>query len=323
VPDHDSHGHGHGRLGAPLRYDHGGDSLPDEAALHATRVSLIGLLATALAQLAVVLVSGSVALLSDTVHNFADALTAIPLWIAFVLHQLPPTRRFTHGYNRAEDFAGLLVLVAIGASAGFVIYQSVTRLLHPRAMEHAAWVIAAGVLGALGNEFVARYRIRAGRRIGSAALTADGIHARTDALTSLVVVAAGIGALFGHRWADPVAGLVVALFLLLMLRHSAVRIFARMLDAVDPELVDLARTVVGAVPGVRQVGDLRLRWHGHQLQALALVAVDPRLTVEQGHQITQQVEHDLMHAFPYSVHAVVHLDPHGVAESHRLTQHHL
>ena len=172
-------------------------------------------------------------------------------------------------------------------------------------------------------KLVARYRIRAGRRIGSAALTADGIHARTDALTSLVVVAAGIGALFGQRWADPVAGLVVALFILLMLRHSAVRIFARMLDAVDPELVDLARTVVGAVPGVRQVGDLRLRWHGHQLQALALVAVDPRLTVEQGHLITQQVEHDLMHAFPYSVHAVVHLDPHGVAESHRLTQHHL
>ena len=325
VPDHEPHGHRHGRLGALLRHDHshGDGSLPDEAALHATKVSLIGLLVTAFAQLAVVVLSGSVALLSDTVHNFADALTAIPLWVAFVLQRRPPNRRFTHGYNRAEDFAGLAVLTAIGASAAFVIYESVTRLIHPRAMEHAGWVIAAGVFGALGNEFVARYRIRAGRRTGSAALTADGVHARTDVLTSLVVVAAGVGALFGQRWADPVAGLVVALFIVLMLRHSAVRIFARMLDAVDPELVDLARTVTGAVPGVRQVGDLRLRWHGHQLQVVALVSVDPQLTVEQSHQITQQVGHDLMHAFPYTVDAVVHLDPHGVADSHELTRHHL
>jgi cation diffusion facilitator family transporter len=325
VPDHEPHGHHPGRLGALLRHDHshGDGSLPDDAALHATKVSLIGLLVTAFAQLAIVGLSGSVALLSDTVHNFADALTAIPLWVAFVLQRRPPNRRFTHGYNRAEDFAGLAVLTAIGTSAAFVIYESVTRLIHPRAMEHAGWVIAAGVFGALGNEFVARYRIGAGRRIGSAALTADGVHARTDALTSLVVVAAGVGALFGQRWADPVAGLVVALFIVLMLRHSAVRIFARMLDAVDPELVDLARTVTGAVPGVRQVGDLRLRWHGHQLQVVALASVDPQLTVEQSHQITQRVEHDLMHAFPYTVDAIVRLDPHGVADSHELTRHHL
>jgi cation diffusion facilitator family transporter len=263
-----------------------------------------------------------VALLSDTVHNFADALTAIPLWVAFVLQKRPPNRRFTHGYNRAEDFAGLAVLMAIGASATFVIYESVTRLVHPRGMEHAGWVIAAGFLGALGNEFVARYRIRAGRRTGSAALTADGVHARTDALTSLVVVVAGVGALFGQKWADPVAGLVVALFILLMLGHSAVRIFARMLDAVDPELVDLARTTTGSVPGIREVSDLRLRWHGHQLQVVALISVDPQLTVEQGHEITQRVGHDLMHAFPYSVDAIVHLDPHGVAGSHELTRHH-
>ena len=292
-------------------HSHGNDSLPDEAALHATKVSLIGLLVTAFAQLAVVVLSGSVALLSDTVHNFADALTAIPLWVAFVLQRRPPNRRFTHGYNRAEDFAGLAVLTAIGASAAFVIYESVTRLIHPRAMEHAGWVIAAGVFGALGNEFVARYRLRAGRRTGSAALTADGVHARTDALTSLVVVAAGVGALFGQRWADPVAGLVVALFIVLMLRHSAVRIFARMFDAVDPELVDLARTVTGAVPESARWATCGCAQHGHQLQVVALVSVDPQLTVEQSHQITQQVGHDLMHAFPYTVDAVVHLDPHG------------
>ena len=214
------------------------------------------------------------------------------------------------------------MLTAIAVSAAIVVYESVVRLLHPRAMEHAFWVIAAGVLGAVGNEFVARYRIHAGRRIGSAALTADGVHARTDALTSLVVVAAGIGAVFGQTWADPVAGLVVAVFILLMLARSAVRIFARMLDAVDPELVDLAHSATGAVPGVRRVSDLRLRWHGHQLEAVALVSVDPRLTVEQGHLITQQIEHALMHAFPYPVHAVVHLDPHGVAQAHEPIGHH-
>jgi cation diffusion facilitator family transporter len=312
------------RLGALLRHDHahGGDLPPDDAAIHATKVSLIALGVTAILQLAIVVLSGSVALLSDTIHNFADALTAIPLWIAFVLHKRPPSRHFTHGYNRAEDFAGLLVLTAIGVSAAIVVYESVVRLLHPRAMEHAVWVIAAGCLGALGNEVVARYRMRAGRRVGSAALTADGVHARTDALTSLVVVAAGIGAVFGHKWADPVAGLVVAVFILLMLGRSAVRIFARLLDAVDPELVDLAISVTGAVEGVRRVSDLRLRWHGHELQAVALVTVDPQLTVDQGHLITQQIEHELLHAFPYAVRAVVHLDPDGVTESHELTRHH-
>lgn len=305
-----------------LRHDHGRERLPDDAAIHATKVSLAALGVTAAIQLVVVVLSGSVALLSDTIHNFSDALTAVPLWMAFALHQRPPTRRFTHGYNRAEDFAGLLVLIAIAVSMGVVVYESVARLLHPRIMGHAGWVIAAGLLGALGNEFVARYRIGAGRRIGSAALTADGVHARTDALTSLVVVAAAVGALFGQGWADPVAGLVVALFILLMLARSAVRVFARMLDAVDPELVDLARTVVGAVDGVRRLSDLRLRWHGHELQVTALAEVDPRLTVEAGHRITQQIEHELLHAFPYSVHTVVHLDPHGVLGSHELTGHH-
>ena len=311
------------RLGRLLSHEHDdAHGLPDDDAIHATRVSLVALLITALAQLGVVLISGSVALLSDTIHNFADALTAIPIWTAFVLHRRPPNRRFTHGYNRAEDFAGLLVLLAIAASAAIVIYESVDRLVHPRAMEHALWVIAAGILGAAGNEFVARYRIRAGRRAGSAALTADGLHARTDALTSLVVVAAGIGGLFEQTWADPAAGLVVALFILLMLGRSAVRIFGRMLDAIDPELVDLAHSATAAVPGVRQVSDLRLRWHGHQLEAVALVSVDPGLTVEQGHLITQQIEHALIHAFPYHVHAVVHLDPHGVTQAHELTDHH-
>jgi len=325
---HEGHSHpadsGWKRLGRLLAHDHDhADDLPaDDDAIHATKVSLIALLLTAFAQLAVVLVSGSVALLSDTIHNFADALTAIPIWAAFVLRRRPPNRRFTHGYNRAEDFAGLLVLLAIAASAAVVIYESVDRLLHPRAMEHALWVIAAGVLGAVGNELVARYRIHAGRRTGSAALTADGIHARTDALTSLVVVAAGIGALFGQTWADSAAGLVVALFILLMLGRSAVRIFGRMLDAIDPELVDLAHSATAAVPGVRHVSHLRLRWHGHQLEAVALVSVDPGLTVEQGHLITQHIEHALKHAFPYQVNSVVHLDPHGVAQAHELTSHH-
>lgn len=322
--DHHPARTGWGRVAGFLKHDHGPHgSLPaDDEAIHATRVSLVALLLTAAAQLGVALVSGSVALLSDTIHNFADALTAIPIWVALVLQRRPPSRRFTHGYNRAEDFAGLLVLVAIGVSVGLVVYQSVDRLVDPRPMEHAYWVIGAGVLGAVGNEFVARYRIRAGRRTGSAALTADGAHARTDALTSLVVVAAGVGAVFGWTLADPIAGLVVALFIVVMLGRSAVGVFARMLDAVDPALVDLARSATEAVAGVRQVSDLRLRWHGHQVEVVALVSVDPGLTVEQGHAVGQEVEHALIHAIPYAVHAVVHVDPHGVEEAHRVTRHH-
>lgn len=190
------------------------------------------------------------ALASDTLHNFGDALTAIPLWIVFSLGRRRPTRSFTYGYHRAEDVAGVVIVLAIGASAALVVWESVQRLLEPRLIDFIPWVIAAGLIGALGNEFVARYRIRAGRRIGSEALVADGQHARTDALTSLAVVVAGVGAAFGAAWVDPVAGLFVALVIVRLLGRSVRSITWRLLDAVEPELVDTTESVISGVDGV-------------------------------------------------------------------------
>jgi len=323
------HDHGHAPFSRLLGifghdHDHHHDRpLPaGEEGIRATKVSLIGLAITALLQGLIVIFSGSVALLSDTVHNAADALTAVPLWIAFVIGRRPPDRRFTHGYHRAEDLAGLLIILVIAASAGFVGWESVRRFVDPREIDHAWWVIAAGVIGALGNEMVARYRIRIGHRIGSAALVADGQHARTDALTSLAVVVAGIGSLAGVIWADPAAGLAVALLIVLMLRRSGARVLGRLLDAVDSDLVDTTRSVIEATAGVEKVTDIRMRWHGHRLDVIASIAVDPGLTVLRGHEIAQQVSHDAMHALPYRVAVVVHVDPHGIDDAHTLIEHH-
>jgi cation diffusion facilitator family transporter len=306
-------------------HDHGPAGVLDAGAegIRATKVSLVGLGVTALLQFVVVNLSGSVALASDTLHNLGDALTAIPLWIAFSLGRRQPNRSYTYGFNRAEDVAGVMIVVAIGASAALVVWESMRRLLEPRAIDHIPWVIAAGVIGAAGNELVARYRMRVGRRIGSEALVADGQHARTDALTSLTVVAAGIGAALGAAWVDPAAGLLVALVILRLLARSARTITRRLLDAVDSELVDTAERVIVGVGGVLAVTDLKLRWHGHQLHVAVSITVDPNLTVTAGHETAHRVEHALHHAYPFPVVALVHVDPDGVsAAAHDATAHH-
>jgi cation diffusion facilitator family transporter len=215
-----------------------------------------------------------------------------------------------------------VILIAIAASAAGATFESVRRFIDPRELDLPGWVIAAGVIGALGNELVARYRIRVGRRISSAALIADGQHARADALTSLAVVAAGIGSIAGADWMDPMAGLVVAVMILVMLRRSAGRILGRLLDAVDPDLVDQAEATARRVSGVMAVGDVRMRWHGHRVLITMLVEVDPEATVRRGHEIAQNVTHELMHAFPFAVDALVHVDPSGDGDAHLITAHH-
>lgn len=202
-PTH-THGRGHGHEGggrfraavrevfAPHSHD-AADSVDDalessEIGIRAVKISLVALGVTAIAQLMIVAVSGSVALLADTVHNFSDALTAIPLWIAFALGRRAATRRYTYGFGRAEDLAGLFVVAMITLSALIAGVEAVRRLITPVPIEHVGWVAAAGLVGFVGNEFVALYRIRVGRQIGSAALVADGLHARTDGFTSLAVL---------------------------------------------------------------------------------------------------------------------------------------
>jgi cation diffusion facilitator family transporter len=285
--------------------------------------SFAALFATAVAQLVLVVLTGSVALLGDTVHNFADALTAVPLGIAFLLGRRAATRRFTYGLGRAEDLAGVVVVLVITASAAFAGYESVLRLIDPRPVGHVWVVAAAGLIGFAGNELVAHFRIKVGREIGSAALVADGLHARTDGFTSLAVVLGAFGVGLGFPAADPIVGLGITVMILFVVRDAAKEVFGRLLDAVDPATVDLAARTVREVPGVLDARDLRMRWIGHTLRAELAVSVDAALTIEQAHRLAHDVEHRLLHTIPRLSAAAVHTEPAvGAETAHDAVAHH-
>lgn len=292
--------------------------------IRAVKISLVALLMTAVAQASVVALTGSVALLADTIHNFSDALTALPLWVAFVLSRRAPTRRYTYGYGRAEDLAGVFIVLMIAASAAVAGYESVRRLIDPVDLSHAGVVIAAGLIGFIGNELVAGYRIRVGRRIGSAALVADGAHARTDGFTSLAVVAGAVGVQLGVPLADPLVGLAITLAILLVLRGAARDVLHRLMDAVDPESVVQAERVAAAVPGVLAVEQVQLRWIGHRLRAEVSVTADAGNGLVQAHEIANQVHHSLLHAVDKLDGVTVHVSPHGNdgTDFHAALRHH-
>jgi cation diffusion facilitator family transporter len=265
--------------------------------IRAVKISLVILLLATALQLAVVLLSGSVALLADTIHNFSDALTAVPLWIAFVLGRRAATRRYTFGFGRAEDLAGLFIVLVVVASAVVAAWQSIDRLVHPQPVSNPWWVLAAGVIGFAGNEVVAVYRIRVGRQIGSAALIADGVHARTDGFASLAVVAGAIGVMLGFPLADPLVGLVISLAIFILLIGTGRSVGRRLMDGIEPELVDKAEAALASTPGVLAVGELRLRWVGHRLQGAARLDVaDGQLSAAQ--EIAHEAGHSLEHALP-------------------------
>ncbi|RKT55457.1 cation diffusion facilitator family transporter [Saccharothrix australiensis] len=305
---HHGHGHGHGhRHTSAERLDTALET--SRRGIRALVLSFTALFATAVVQLALVLFTGSVALLGDTIHNFADALTAVPLGIAFALGRRAATRRHTYGLGRAEDLAGVVVVLLVAASAVLVGWESVQRLLDPRPVQHL-WVVAvAGVVGFAGNELVARYRIRVGRSIGSAALVADGLHARTDGFTSLAVVLGAAGVALGFPLADPLVGLGMTAAILFVLRDAAREVFDRLMDAVDPRTVDLAEHTAAQVAGVRRADGLRMRWIGHRLRAELAIAVDATLTVEQAHRIAHDVENRLVATIPRLTAVVVHTEP--------------
>jgi cation diffusion facilitator family transporter len=345
VPDgsHDddaAHGHDHSHdhpesrlrrlVGMFVGHSHDpGDSIDDALTsdargIRAIKLSLLLLGITAVAQLAVVVVSGSVALLADTIHNFSDALTAVPLWIAFAIGGRAATRRYTFGYRRAEDLAGLFVLLMIAASAVLAAYESISRLINPQPITNIPIVLAAGLIGFAGNEAVAFYRLRVGRSIGSAALVADGYHARTDGLTSLAVVGGALGVAAGYPLADPLVGLLITAVILVVLKQATGQMLGRLMDAVEPELVEQVETIAAAVPEVQSVDRLRLRWLGHAIEASMAITVDCDLTVAEGHRVSEEVRHRLLHEVRRLDTAVIHVNPcgHGGEDAHALTRHH-
>jgi cation diffusion facilitator family transporter len=321
----DEHGHGHDH--GPHGHTHDHTAAIDDAltasdeGIRALKISLAGLGVTAVLQVFIVVISGSVALLADTIHNFGDALTAIPLGVAFVLGKRPPTKRYTYGFGRAEDLAGVFVVVMIALSAAVAGYEAIDRLLDPRDVENIPWVIVAGIIGCAGNELVAMYRIRVGRRIGSAALVADGLHARTDGLTSLAVVVGAVGAGLGWQLADPIVGLVITVAILGIARTAARDIYRRLMDAVDPTLVEEIEHVLGHVDGVDDVERVRLRWSGHELFAEIEIVCDASLSLADAHAIAESAEHKLLHDVPRLSQATIHVDPSGDGH-HESTSHH-
>lgn len=311
----EGHGHRHGFVAPEIASTARG--------MWALKVSVAGLVATALVQSVVVVLSGSVALLADTIHNFADAATALPLAVAFWLGRRPATRRFTYGLGRAEDFAGLLIVAVILLSAVVAAQQAVVRLLRPQPVEYLGAVMAAAVIGFLGNEAVAVFRIRVGRQIGSAALVADGYHARVDGWTSLAVLLGALGVAVGYPLADPMVGLLISAAIVVLAGQAARDVVLRMLDGVEPATLEALRHAAAHVPAVAEVTDVRARWAGHRLNIDLSIAVPRTMTVEAAHEVAKEVRHQCLHHVPHVGRVHVHVDPvgEGGEAHHRIGAH--
>jgi cation diffusion facilitator family transporter len=342
-PDHAPHGHSntdhdHNDHQDDHAYDHSGrpghshasitplsdPALATKAGIFAVKVSLVVLFVTALFQLGVALRSGSVALLADTIHNFADALTAIPLWLAFSLSRRLRNARYTYGYGRAEDLAGAAIVALIFFSALEVYSQSIQKILHPVTVTNLGWVAAAAGIGFLGNELAAILRLRTGRRIHSAALVADGRHSQVDGFTSLGVLVGVLGVRLGFPLADPLIGFVIGTTILVVGWNSGRELWYRLMDATDSEITRLVDQTVVAVPGVLAVDDIRIRWLGHWQHCELHITVDAQLSTLESHQIAESARHALFHALSTLQEATVHVDPldNPPGSAHALTAHH-
>jgi len=298
--------------------------LDNQEGIRAIWLALAALTVTFILQIIIVLWSGSIALFADTVHNIGDGLNSIPLLIAFYLARRAATRRYTYGFSRAEDIAGIFIVLSIAISAGVIFWESFNKLLNPQPLTNLGWVAAAAVIGFLGNEAVALLQIRVGRRIGSAALVADGLHARTDGLTSLAVLLAAAGSWLGFPILDPIIGIVIGVIILFVTRDATVTMWYRLMDAIDPELLAKVESIVQGQAGVKEMRRVRMRWAGHRLYAEVTIAADPYLTAIQSHQIAEDLRHDLFHEIPNLAEVMVHVDPWGkeYRSTYQLTTHH-
>ena len=333
--DHD-HDHDHGVLAklkhlvVPHSHDHSevieSSYESSEVGIRTAWIGLAGMMATAVAQLVIVALSGSIALLADTIHNLGHAATTIPLIVAFRMGLWRATKRYPYGYRRAEDLVGLFIGLIILVSAAVIIWESVDALINPRVVTNLWWVFAAGIVGFLGNELVAIYRIRGGRRIGSAALIAEGQHARADGLTSIAVAIGMVGVWLGYPQADPIVGFLISIMILGILVASMRTVVRRLMDGVDEGLIDRLTAIVKETPGVVAVDTVRARWSGHRMSGDVAIQIDSAQTVLQGHRIAEEVEHAALHAVPNMDSVVVHLHPVVPADEasslHELSGHH-
>jgi cation diffusion facilitator family transporter len=321
---HDTHGHDHS--GGAHGHVHGTIDptiAASDRGLWAVKWSFVGLFITTVIQIVIFYFSGSIALLADAIHNLGDGCTAVPLGLAFILGKREPSKRFTYGYGRVEDLAGLVVVLTIFASAAFAGYQSIYRLLHPQPVGYL-WAVALGaIVGFIGNESVAVFRIKVGKEMGSAALIADGYHARTDGIASLAVLLSAIGVYLGYPLADPIIGILMTILILRIVWESAAAVFTRLLDGVDPDMPDKIKEQAKQTKGVEDVSEVRVRWLGHRMHAELNIAVAQELSVEQGHDIATSVRHDLLHNLQFLSNATIHIDPANASgeKHHHIEEH--
>ena len=308
------HTHGYTELAAdPALRD-------NELGIRTVKLALLALSITTALQIIIYIASDSVALLGDTVHNLGDALNSVPLWIAFALARRQANRRYTYGYGRAEDIAGLLIVVSIAFSAAYILWESVQKFINPQPIQYPGWIALAAIIGFVGNELVAVLQIRTGRKIGSEAMVADGLHARTDGFTSLAVLVAAAGVWLGAPILDPTIGVLIGIAIVFITREAALAMWYRLMDAVDPALVETVEQIIREHDEIKRIQRLQMRWLGHRLYAEATVALDPNLTVEQSEALTDHLRHHLFHALPTLAEATIAAVPwqrqHGQESAH-------
>jgi len=254
------------------------DAKERREANRAIAVSAIGLTATGLVELLLALLTGSVGLLGDAIHNLSDVSTSAVVFLGFRLSRRPPTERYPYGLDRAEDLAGIGIAAVIWASAAFAGYESIRKLLAHGHTTHLAAGIAGAIIGIIGNLAVARYKLVIGRRIGSATLIADARHSWLDALSSAGALAGLIAVASGQRWGDPVAGLAITAVICHVGWQVTADVVHRLADGIDPEIITTAESAAGSVPGVIHA-HARARWTGRTLRVEVEGWVDPALPV--------------------------------------------
>ena len=316
--EHDEHGHGHehGKVDADL--------YGNQAGLRAVQLSTAGMLLVSAIQFAIALIGGSAGLFADALHNFGDVFTTVALWIAFVISSRAANQRYTYGYYRAEDLAGIFIVLVIIASAVAGAVESIQKLTSGNVPTHIYLSMAAALVGVVGNELLAQYKISVGKRINSVALVADGQHSRIDGFTSLAAFAGLIGVMLGFPIADPIAGILITLVIIIVVFTTSRSVLQRLLDAVDPHVVPSIITTALAVPGVEAATDVRARWVGHTLHVVMNIEVNAELTLSKAHAIAEEVRHRLFHKIKGISEVVIHTDPSSASgDHHQEMAHHI
>jgi cation diffusion facilitator family transporter len=299
----------------PMSHPHSSAHYGNKDAIRAVVVSAVALGIAAVAEISASILSGSASVLADGLHNAGDVMTSFILLFTFALVRRPATRRFSSGYGRFEDVATLLIVVVIIITAAIAAAESVAKLIYPVTYSNIPLSLGAALIGVVANLGVSEYKVRVGRGIGSESLEADGIHSRIDALVSAGAFA-GIGlAGLGLTIADPILGILITVAIIFALAGTVKQLYFRMMDAVDPTIIDELTSSATSVPGVLAVHDVRVRWVGRELVAVMHVDMDPKSTLENAHAIAMRVEDAVCHEVP-AARLEIHMDPGTTPHTH-------